>query len=81
MVRLTAMKAHDTVVICVDYFPTCTFLRLASSAFPSALISTRGALMYRNLVVEIKSELNGLLIPMEILLRTILMMRVSSRSL
>lgn len=60
---------------------TCTFLRLASSALLSALISTRGALIYRNVVVEIRSEPNGLLIPIEMLLRTILIMRVSSRNL
>lgn len=60
---------------------TCTLRRLVSSALSSAVASTRGAFMKRNLVVDIRSDPNGLLIPMEILLRTIFTMRVSSRRL
>lgn len=60
---------------------TCVLRRLESSALLAALISSLGALMKRNFVVEMRSELKGLLMPMDMLLRTIFTMRVSSRSL
>ena len=60
---------------------TCVLRRLESSALLAALISSLGALIKRNLVVEMRSELKGLLMPMDMLLRTIFTMRVSSRSL
>lgn len=60
---------------------TCILRRFPSSAFVSALTSSLGALMYRKLVVEMRSELKGLLMEIDMLLSTILTMRVSSRNL
>lgn len=60
---------------------TCILRLFPSSAFVSALTSSLGALMYRKLVVEMRSELKGLLMEIDILLSTIFTMRVSSRNL